>query len=221
MHFSNPVQILLLYSMLAFVSYIESHEFRDEAPFLHVLPVITLAALTLPLTMEKKPKLCTAASFLALAEGHYIQIVSRRGAEWSCVLIAISHLFYLASFVSYVRKIWYQICVPIIICYFSLIYHCFGDIYWSFPMLTVLNALQIAIICGSLIAAASLWRWNSATGASQADLVRFIGLLLCFGCSSLVIISRFGVRIDKFSFTTKTLSYIAQGLLFLANERAF
>lgn len=66
MHFSNPVQILLLYSMLAFVSYIESHEFRDEAPFLHVLPVITLAALTLPLTMEKKPKLCTAASFLAL-----------------------------------------------------------------------------------------------------------------------------------------------------------
>lgn len=101
------------------------------------------------------------------AEGHYIQIVSRRGAEWSCVLIAISHLFYLASFVSYVRKIWYQICVPIIICYFSLIYHCFGDIYWSFPMLTVLNALQIAIICGSLIAAASLWRWNSATGASQ------------------------------------------------------
>lgn len=63
---TTPTQMLVIYGGITGLVYVETDEFRKEAPFLFVMPVIALAALTLTLSMHTKQKYCTTASFLVV-----------------------------------------------------------------------------------------------------------------------------------------------------------
>ncbi|VDM46957.1 unnamed protein product [Toxocara canis] len=222
MSMSGPTQMLAIYGGMAGLVYVETDEFRKEAPFLFVLPVIALAALTLTLSMKSKPKYFTAASFLVVAFALYLFTVNRRELGLVCMLVSASHVLYLLSFMACVRRVWISLAVTLFVYLTVLLYHCFADLYLSMPTLVIMLSLHICVVAAAVVAAGSVWHYGSkSTDSHQADSLRFVGLLSCLACSSILLLNQFGVRFDKSNYVLSLLYYVSQGLLFLANERAF
>uniref|UniRef100_A0A915BXB4 lysoplasmalogenase n=1 Tax=Parascaris univalens TaxID=6257 RepID=A0A915BXB4_PARUN len=215
-------QMLVIYGGITALVYVETDEFRKDAPFLFAMPIIALALLTSTLSMHRKQKCFTTASFLAVALALYEFRVDRRELGLVCVLASLSHILYLFSFMCHVRRLWTGLAVVLAVYLVFLLHHCFADLFYSIPTLVIALSLYICITAVAVLAAGSIWQYGSkGIDTHQADSLRFIGLMVCLVYSSILILNQFGTRIDKSNYTLNILYYISQGLLFLANERAF
>uniref|UniRef100_A0A915BPI0 Protein kinase domain-containing protein n=1 Tax=Parascaris univalens TaxID=6257 RepID=A0A915BPI0_PARUN len=219
---SNPARMLAIYGGITGLVYVETDGFRREAPFMFVLPVLALAVLTMALRMKPKTKYLTCSSFITIAIGLYLSALHRRELHYMCAIISLSHILYLLSFLACIRRLWHGLAITMTVYLLAVVYYCFADVFRSIPFMVSALSLHLAVICASVVAAGSVWQYGSKrTDAQQAALFRFIGLLVCLGCSTMVIVSQFGQRYYHINCALRIAHYVAQGLLFFANERAF
>lgn len=215
--------MLAIYGGMTGLVYVETDGFRREAPFMFILPVLTLAALTMTLTMKWRIKYLTASSFVTIAIGlYFLFAMHRRNFHYACAFVSISHILYLLSFTACVRRLWQSLAVVVTLYLFVLFYFCFADVLRSIPGMVTAIALHLTVVSAAVVAAGSVWQYGSkGIDAQQAALFRFIGLTLCLGCSSLLVLNQFAHRLESASYLLSITYYVAQGLLFFANERAF
>ncbi|KHN78025.1 hypothetical protein Tcan_09631 [Toxocara canis] len=219
---SHPARMLAIYGGMTGLVYVETDGFRRDAPFMFVLPVLALALLTMTLRMTAKIKYLTASSFITIAIGLYLFALRRRELHYMCAIVSVSHILYLLSFMACIRRLWRALATAMVLYLLAVIYYCFADLFRSIPFMVTALSLHLGVICASVVAAGSVWQYGSKrTDAQQAALFRFIGLLVCLGCSTMVIVDQFGRRYYNSNYALSIAYYVAQGLLFFANERAF
>ncbi|VDK56489.1 unnamed protein product [Anisakis simplex] len=219
---ATPTQILAIYSGMAGFAYIETDQFRKAVPLLFVLPFLVLSALTLTLSMKSRQKFFTAASFLVSACALYVFTLNRRELALVCLMGSISHILYVMSFLPHVRRVWMSLGVVLGVYLTAILYHCFADLYVSIPTLVFASSLLLCVASSSVLAAGSVWYYESRGSHSvQAAALRFLGMLACLACSSVLILNQFGARFDRSNYMLTILHYVSQGLLFLANEETF
>uniref|UniRef100_A0A183V7X0 XK-related protein n=2 Tax=Toxocara canis TaxID=6265 RepID=A0A183V7X0_TOXCA len=151
-----------------------------------------------------------------------LYVLDRRVLEYTTTLMTLSHVLYLLSFMKCMRRLWNGLAIAITISILMILYYCFADLFFSIPVLVILLAIHLCLVGASVVMAGSIWRYGSKhTSARQADLFRFVGLLTCLVCSSLLLLNRFGRRLKQPHYVIKLLGYLSEPLLFFANERAF
>uniref|UniRef100_A0A0M3I6G9 lysoplasmalogenase n=1 Tax=Ascaris lumbricoides TaxID=6252 RepID=A0A0M3I6G9_ASCLU len=216
----GPAQVLGIYGGIVGLIYIETDGLRHDTPLLYALPPLALAAFTYKLTMNKATKLLTSISFIAI--GGALYLLDRRVLPYTISLMTFSHLFYLFSFMKCMRRLWNELAIILTIYFGGIFYYCFGDLFASIPMLVTFLTIHLGIVRVSILTAGSIWFYGSKRSyARQGDLLRFVGLLTCLACSSILLLNRFGRRLQQSHYLIKLLCYLSQPLLFFANERTF
>lgn len=87
--------------------------------------------------------------------------VDRRELALVCVLASLSHILYLLSFMSYVRRLSTSLAVVLTVYLVLLLHHCFADLYYSIPTLVIALSLYICITAAAVLAAGSIWQYGS------------------------------------------------------------
>lgn len=64
----NPTDVLIIYGGVCCLSYVATDGFYREAPFVNIMPTLSLAILTLTLRMKMTIKLFTFLTFLVLGK---------------------------------------------------------------------------------------------------------------------------------------------------------
>ncbi|VDN01385.1 unnamed protein product [Thelazia callipaeda] len=220
---SNPAQMLAIYSGLCGLLYVETDGFRRDLPVLNAIPILSLAILTLTLRMKTPAKQFTALSFCAFAIGVYLHTSEwRNNLQFTCAVFTIAQALYALSFIGYVQRMWHGCAIAVTVYLIAFLYFCFADMIRSIPTLVISLSVNLIVAAVSLIAAGSVWLYGSkGVNAQQAALLRFLGLLLFMLLTSLKALNLFGKQFDKSNYLCSVLFYIAQPLMFFANERAF
>ncbi|KAK6108199.1 YhhN-like family protein [Brugia pahangi] len=219
----NPTHVLIIYGGLCGLLYIETDGFHREVPYVNIMPTLSLTVLALTLRMKREIKLFTSLTFLVFALGIYLN-----SSQWHnklqivCGLFTIAHILYISSFTLSIRRLWLGCAVVVTTYVVTFLYVCFVDLFWSIPILILNLSLHFIILGISLIAAGSIWHYGSEReGVREAALLRFLGLLSLMAFASLLLLDRFGSRINGFNYISTVLFYIGQPLLFVANQRTF
>ncbi|VIO98324.1 Uncharacterized protein BM_BM489 [Brugia malayi] len=219
----NPTHVLIIYGGLCGLLYIETDGFHREVPYVNIMPTLALTVLALTLRMKREIKLFTSLTFLVFALGIYLN-----SSQWHnklqivCGLFTIAHILYISSFTLSIRRLWLGCAVVVTTYVVAFLYVCFVDLFWSVPILILNLSLHFIILGISLIAAGSIWHYGSEReDVREAALLRFLGLLSLMAFASLLLLDRFGSRINGFNYISTVLFYIGQPLLFVANQRTF
>ncbi|KAE9549030.1 hypothetical protein FO519_007760 [Halicephalobus sp. NKZ332] len=219
----NKWQMIFIYGFTLLFVHISTNGFRTNSPMVSVIPLISLVLMTFGTRMKFNKKLATAGSFSAIAIGVYYWALLPKHLIARALLFCASSVLYLYTFAPYVRKIWKPLAVVISVYCIGLVYYCVGDLFRSIPLLVLGIAADMIMISVTIIAAGSLWKYgvngNRLHEAKNAALLRFIGLLIELICGSAILFNHFLMHHDFHQYML--LYYIAQFLLFLANEQTF
>ncbi|KAJ1373075.1 hypothetical protein KIN20_035406 [Parelaphostrongylus tenuis] len=225
MNTSSPARLLAIYGGTTFLVYIETNGFvKSSPPFLLSVPILGLSLLTLTTNMAAEPRFKTSASFAVLAFSRYLLTQS----SWSYafmgyLLVSLANIIYCYSFSSQIRS-WSKELTVVSTGYLLLLfYYCFADLLMSIPSLVLLLMAAMATSCVNIVGAGSVCQYGHVSDydAGQASYIRLVGTLVHTAASSLVVLNLFGERTETLLFASRILFYVAQGLLFLANERTF
>uniref|UniRef100_A0A7E4VR88 lysoplasmalogenase n=1 Tax=Panagrellus redivivus TaxID=6233 RepID=A0A7E4VR88_PANRE len=219
----DRTSMFLTYGFILILVHISTNGFRTNAPIVYAAPMISLCVMTAITRMRWDKKVATIGSFASIAIGVYYwallpkHIIARAG------LFCISHGLYLYTFFPHVRKLWTPLAVVTVIYAFGLIYYAVGDLFRSLPSLCFAVALDLITVSFSMITAGSFWK-NGARGnkifeARNAAMLRFIGTGVQLVLASLLMFNHF---LSHNNFHQYMLFYyIAQYLMFVANEQTF
>ncbi|CAG9539325.1 unnamed protein product [Cercopithifilaria johnstoni] len=217
----NSKEVLIIYGGVCCLLYVGTDGFHLEAPFVMIMPTLSLIMLTLILRMKKTTKLFTSLTFMVFALAVYLH-----SSHWNnnlqtiCCLFTMAHILYILPFILSIRRLWFGCAAVITIYVGAFLYFCFVDLFLSIPVLILNLSFHFIILAISLITAGSIWYYGSEQENKQEDaLLRFLGLLSFMALASLLILNRFGSRIDGFNYITTALFYIGQLLLFVANQQ--
>uniref|UniRef100_A0A2K6W9X0 lysoplasmalogenase n=1 Tax=Onchocerca volvulus TaxID=6282 RepID=A0A2K6W9X0_ONCVO len=220
----NLAEVLAVYGGLCGLLYVGTDGFYREAPFLNSIPTLSLTILTLTLRVKGTIKLLTSLTFLVLAFSVYLYSSQwHNNLQTVCALFTIAHISYILSFILSLRRLWFGCAVVVITYVIAFLYFCFVDLFWSIPILVLNFCLLFMTLATSVISAGSIWHYGSKreNAEQQAALLRFLGLLSFMAYVSLLLLNRFGNRIDRSNYISILLFCIGQLLLFIANARAF
>ncbi|VDK84689.1 unnamed protein product [Litomosoides sigmodontis] len=218
----NSTDVLIIYGTVCCLLYVETDGFRREAPFVNIMPTLSLTLLTFTLRVKKTIKLFTSLAFSIFAVAVYLHSLPRHNLQTACGLFTVAHISYILSFTSSIQRLWFECAVAVITYVGAFLYFCFVDLFWSIPVLALGVSFHFITLAISLIIAASIWYYGSERQNILADaLLRFFGLLSFMICDSLLILNQFGDHIDGFNYISTALFYIGQPLLFVANQQAF
>ncbi|CAJ0596136.1 unnamed protein product [Cylicocyclus nassatus] len=218
-------RLLGIYGGTCFLVYVETSGFTKTQGLIDSLPLAMLSFLALTSNMAVKPRFTTAAAFATLALSRYL-IVSKSSYELSVIgyiLVVIGHLLYFSTFQSLIDE-WSIALSMLGTTYFAtLSYHCFADLFDSIPFLVLLHACVFASSCFLVVAAGSVCEQNADQDdvIAQASYMRLIGTLLNCSSNTIFLLSLFALRIETLQIFSQCLLYLADGLMYLANERTF
>uniref|UniRef100_A0AC34QSI7 YhhN-like protein n=1 Tax=Panagrolaimus sp. JU765 TaxID=591449 RepID=A0AC34QSI7_9BILA len=219
----NRWQMFVIYGVTLLLVHISTNGFKTNAPLFSVAPLASLILMTFGTTMAFKKKLGTAGSFAAIAFGVYYWALLPRHIFARALLFSLSSVLYLWTFVFHVKKVWRQLAIAVGIYSVGLLYYCIGDLYRSVPFLVFGISLDMLMISVTIVAAGSLWKYGvkgqRLHEAKSAALIRFMGLLIELICGSAILYNHFLKHHNFHQYML--LYYVAQFLLFLANEQTF
>uniref|UniRef100_A0A8R1DGF3 Uncharacterized protein n=1 Tax=Caenorhabditis japonica TaxID=281687 RepID=A0A8R1DGF3_CAEJA len=218
----SPAQSLAIYGGSTFLAYIETSSFEKNHHVLLSTPLVILAILTLATTMNPKVRIATAMSFLMSAVGTYFQSVNRTGPT-AAVFYTIANVFYYFSYRDIVTTVSSPIVCLSIFLSFGQFLHLLQDLLVAIPFLASILTILLASHVVLLATSASLCQ-NGQHGdydARQASVVRLLGTILSWLSAFLLLINSFQTHTKMLHSTSRIIFYIANSMLFIANERAF
>ncbi|EFO28116.1 hypothetical protein LOAG_00375 [Loa loa] len=74
----NPTEVLIIYSGLCGLLYVEADDFDYEAPFMNIMPTLSLVILTLTLRVKRTVKLFTSWTFLVFDKHNLLTKVDQK-----------------------------------------------------------------------------------------------------------------------------------------------
>ncbi|KHJ84038.1 hypothetical protein OESDEN_16252 [Oesophagostomum dentatum] len=224
MNDGGPARLLGVYGGTCFLVYVETNGFTKRSAMMFGLPLIVLSFMSLTSAMAPKPRICTTAAFAILALSRYL-VVSKSSWEMMVIgyaLVTVGHMLYFYSFESMIDEWSIPLSMLGTIYYTTLSYHCFADLFTSIPSLVLLHACAFAASCFLVVAAGSVCeRSEQDYETEQAAYMRLAGAIANVSSNTIFLLSLFGIRIEGLQILSRWLFYIAEGLMYLANERTF
>ncbi|CAI2328255.1 unnamed protein product [Caenorhabditis sp. 36 PRJEB53466] len=218
----SPAQCLAIYGGSTLLAYIETSSFEKNHHVLLSLPLVVLTILTLATTMNPKTRIATALSFLMSAVATYFQSVNRT-APTSAVFYTISNVFYYLSYRDLVGTVSSPILLLSVFLSFGHFLHLLQDLLVAIPFLaTILTILLASHVC--ILATSASVCQNGQHGdfdARQASLLRLFGAILSWLSAFLLIYNSFQTHTKLIHSVSRIIFYLANSMLFFANERAF
>ncbi|KAK6028713.1 hypothetical protein OSTOST_05201 [Ostertagia ostertagi] len=222
----GSARLLAVYGGTTFLVYVETDGFRQHtSSMMFGLPLITLSFLSLTSSMQPRARFATAASFAILAMSRYL-LVSKSSWEAMVIgytLVTLGNCMYLYSFYHLIEEWSIALSMFGTMFYCTLSYIFFAELSASIPFLVFLHACSFGSACLLVVASGSVCMNPTQTDNEfyQASLLRFFGTFANVGSNTIFLASLFGRRVETLQVISRIMFYVAEGLMFLANERTF